>query len=275
MYAFGLEEMNQYADAERAGRAALELQPRDGWAVHAVTHVMEMQGRTRDGIEWLTSREGDWAPDNAFAPHNWWHLALFHLDRGDFDQVLSLFDAKLMGPQADMILVLLDATALLWRLRIEGVDIGDRFEKVADVWQGKLDVEPGFYAFNDVHALMSFADTKRDIPARDLLAKMRSAAAGGDANAAMTRDVGLPLAEGFLAFAQGRHADAIAAIEPVRDIAHRFGGSHAQRDLLTLTMIEAGIRGGDTRTAQHYLAERQMYKPTAWSERLAARLRAH
>ena len=121
---------------------------------------MEMQGRIAEGIEWLQSREADWAPDNMFAPHNWWHLALFNIDLGNFDRALELFDQKLMGPQSDMILVLLDATALLWRLRLEGAEIGDRFEQVADIWtpsSKRLD----FYAFNDVHAMMSFAATGR------------------------------------------------------------------------------------------------------------------
>jgi tetratricopeptide (TPR) repeat protein len=271
MHAFGLEECNQYPEAERTGRRALELQPKDGWAVHAVTHVMEMQGRSGDGIQWLTSREADWAPDNMFAPHNWWHLALFRLDRGDYDGALELFDSKLIGPQADMILVLLDATALLWRLQLEGVDVGDRFERVADLWQGKLESEGGFYAFNDVHALMSFAAIGRTAAIARLKELMRTAAAADNSNAAMTREVGQPLVDGLLAFAQRRYADAIAAIEPVRDIANRFGGSHAQRDLLTLTLIEASIRNGERQRARHYIAERQVHKPTAWSERLFAR----
>ncbi|HXH02793.1 MAG TPA: hypothetical protein VNN09_05670 [Candidatus Competibacteraceae bacterium] len=83
MYAFGLEECNHYAEAEQAGRRALELEPGDGWSVHAVAHVMEMQGRYEEGIEWLTSREQDWVLDNGFAFHNWWHLALYHMERGD------------------------------------------------------------------------------------------------------------------------------------------------------------------------------------------------
>jgi hypothetical protein len=44
----------------------------------------------------------------------------------------------------------------------------------------------------------------------------------------------------------------VAWIEPVRDIAHRFGGSHAQRDVLTLTLIEAAIRSGRRERAEHY-----------------------
>ena len=273
MHAFGLEECNQYPEAERAARRALELQPRDGWAVHAVTHVMEMQGRIAEGIEWLQSREGDWAPDNMFAPHNWWHLALFNMDLGNFDTALDLFDQKLMGPQTDMILVLLDATALLWRLRLEGVNVGDRFERVAEVWAAKLEGEAGFYAFNDVHAMMSFAATGRTDEVARLRRAMRNAAKGKESNAAMTREVGLPLADGLASFAKKSYMEAIDAIESVRDTANLFGGSHAQRDLLTLTLIDASIRAGDGRRAQHYIAERLMHKPKAWSERLLMRSR--
>ncbi len=274
MHAFGLEECNQYADAEATGRRALDLVPTDGWAVHAVTHVMEMQGRIDEGIGWLTSREADWAtPDNAFAPHNWWHLALFHMDRGAFDAALDLYDRKINGPQADVVLVLIDCTALLWRLQLEGVNIGDRFEHVADRWHGKALDERGFYAFNDLHAMMSFAATGRAADGERLLAEMRTTAASGvGANRAMTRDIGLPLAEGVLDYARGQFGDAIERIEPVRDAANGFGGSHAQRDLLTLTLITAALRAGDFARARHLLAERQVHKPTAWSARLAARI---
>ena len=274
MHAFGLEECNQYADAEATGRRALELVPTDGWAVHAVTHVMEMQGRIDEGIGWLTSREADWAtPDNAFAPHNWWHLALFHMDRGAFDAALDLYDRKIDGPQADVVLVLIDCTALLWRLQLEGVNVGDRFERVADRWHGKALDERGFYAFNDLHAMMSFAATGRAVDGERLLAEMRTTAESGvGANRTMTRDIGLPLAEGVLDYARGQFGDAIERIEPVRDAANGFGGSHAQRDLLTLTLITAALRAGDFARARHLLAERQVHKPTAWSARLAARI---
>jgi tetratricopeptide (TPR) repeat protein len=92
MHAFGLEEMNQYPQAEAEARRALEMEARDGWAVHAATHVMEMQGRIDEGISWLETRQGDWAPDNGFAFHNWWHLALFYLDGARYEDVLRLYD---------------------------------------------------------------------------------------------------------------------------------------------------------------------------------------
>lgn len=275
MHAFGLEEMNQYPEAEATALRALALEPKDGWAVHAATHVMEMQGRIDEGIAFLASREADWAPGNSFAYHNFWHLALFHMDGAHHDRALALFDRHVHPEPAAYLLSLVDATALLWRLRLEGVDVGARMERVADDWEARLAGEAGFYAFNDAHAAMAFAATDRTAALSDLVGRMHHAAAQGDANAAMTRDVGLPLAQGVIAFAQGRYAEAIALIEPMRDQAHRFGGSHAQRDLITLTLIEAALRSGDTTRARHYIAERLTHKRASrWGGRLWSRAEA-
>jgi tetratricopeptide (TPR) repeat protein len=272
MHAFGLEEMNQYPEAEETGRRALELQPRDAWAVHAVTHVMEMQGRIGEGVDWLESRRGDWAPDNAFAYHNWWHLALFRMDGADYAGALELFDKQIHALPQQFALPLVDASALLWRLHLEGVDVGRRFDQVADEWAARLPVDRGYYAFNDVHAVLAFVATGREALASSLLAELAAAANGNGTNAMMSREVGRPLAEGIIAFGRGRYDEAIAAIEPVRDHAHRFGGSHAQRDLVTLTLIEAALRGGRQALAHHYIAERATHKPGgAWGRRLAAR----
>jgi tetratricopeptide (TPR) repeat protein len=263
MHAFGLEEMNQYPEAEATALRALSIQPKDGWAVHAAVHVMEMQGRTEEGAAFLAAREHDWAPDNAFAYHNFWHLALFCMDAARHGDALELFDRHVHPQPASYLLSLVDATALLWRLRLEGVEVGDRCERIADDWQAQLDGESGFYAFNDVHAAMAFAMTDRDALLRELFARMHKAASQMDGNAAVMRDIGLPLARGLAAFARGRYADAIAEIEPVRDEAHRFGGSHAQRDLLTLTLIESAVRNGDATRARHYIAERIVHKPAS------------
>jgi tetratricopeptide (TPR) repeat protein len=272
MHAFGLEEMNQYPEAEAAGRGALALQPKDGWAVHAVTHVMEMQGRIDEGLTWLQSREQDWAPDNGFAFHNWWHLALFHLDSAGYPAALDLYDRAIHPEPAQFVLPLVDATALLWRLHLEGVEVGARFDAVADEWQARQEKDHGFYAFNDFHAMLAYAATGREAAMARQLDQLSAAAGQAGSNGMMSREVGLPLARGIAAFARGQHGAAIEAIAPARDGAHRFGGSHAQRDLITLTLIEAALRGNRSALARHYLAERQVHKPaSAWAQRLAAR----
>ena len=119
---------------------------------------------------------------------------------------------------------------------------------------------------------MAFASTGRGTALSRLVLRMREAAAKEDANAVMTREVGLPLVEGVAAFTHGRYAEAIAAIEPMRDQAHRFGGSHALRDVVTLTLIEAALRSGDRTRARHYIAERLVHKrESTWGQRLWSR----
>jgi tetratricopeptide (TPR) repeat protein len=273
MHAFGLEEMNQYPEADTTGRRALALQPKDAWAVHAVAHVMEMQGLIDEGMRWLESRQQDWAPDNAFAFHNWWHLALFYMDGARHDRALALYDASIHPQPAQFVMPLIDATALLWRLHLEEVDVGQRFETVADEWQARQENDHGFYAFNDFHAMLAFAATGREAALTRQLANLAAAAQQHGSNGMMTRDVGLPLAQGIAAFARGRYAAAVGHIEQARDIAHRFGGSHAQRDVITLTLIEAAARAGQHTQAAHYLAERVTGKrPHGWARRWERRI---
>lgn len=273
MHAFGLEECNQYSEAEATGLRALEMAPEDCWAVHAVTHVHEMQGRIEEGARFLEQRKADWAtPDNGFAYHNWWHLALFHLDLGDHVAALAIYDEVLAGAHA-MALSRLDATAMLWRLKLEGVDVAARFEHVADAWQADLGAEAGYYAFNDFHAALAFAATGRDAQAARLRQAVHDATRRSDANAAMSRDVGIGLCEAIHDFAGGRYGAAAEWLAAVRDGAIRFGGSHAQRDLLTLTLIEAARLAGRGKLARHYLGERLVHKPGgAWGARLAKRI---
>jgi tetratricopeptide (TPR) repeat protein len=263
MHAFGLEECNQYPEAEDAARRALAIEPRDGWAVHAAVHVMEMQGRIEDGIAWLETREPAWAPDNGFAFHNWWHLALLYLDRARTDRVLELYDRRIYPERSDLSLQLVDASSLLWRLHLLGHDAGDRFGVLGDVWEAKLDGERGYYAFNDVHAMMVLLGAGRPRSATRLLGDMEAAAASGGLNAAMTAEVGLPIARALLAFDGGRYAEVIDELVRVRDVAHRFGGSHAQRDFITLTIVEAALRSGRSDLARHYLAERTVHRPSS------------
>jgi tetratricopeptide (TPR) repeat protein len=262
MQAFGFEECNQYHRAEETARAALEIEPRDGWTVHALVHVMEMQGRYEEGKELLRSRERDWAPDNGLAFHNWWHLALFHIEHEDFAGALKLYDEKVLPEDSDVALQMLDATAMLWRLHLQDVDVGDRWSRIADLWARKTPVENGYYAFNDLHAVISLAGAGRTKEAREVFEAVKESAVGNpDTTRTMANDVGVPTCSAMIAFAEQRFDDAVEALLPVRTIAHRFGGSHAQRDILTQTLIESAIRGGNSGLASNLMNERKVHKP--------------
>jgi hypothetical protein len=269
MHAFGLEECGDYAAAELAGRRAVDRCPRDAWAVHAIAHVLEMGNRVEEGIEWLQSRAPDWSVDNFFAIHNWWHLALFHCDRQDWPAVLALFDERISRVASALDMV--DASALLWRLALYEVPLGDRWQAVATAWEPLL--EDRWYAFNDVHAMMAFLGAGR----RDLVAKlfetMGETAAASGFNAQITRDVGLPMARALAALVDGDPAACADGLLPLRSLAARAGGSHAQRDLLSQTLLVAAGRAGRGRLARALADERLALRPgSGLNRRWAARL---
>src|ERR1700736_618475 len=158
MYAFGLEEKGDYAKALDVGRWAVERDKNDAWAIHAVAHVFEMTNRVDEGEQWLLTRASDWLHGN-LAVHVWWHLALYYCDQQRWDRVLELYDTRIRRPAATVVMELLDASALLWRLEVYGVDVGDRWQSLADAWEPRSD--EAWYAFNDMHAMMAFAGAGR------------------------------------------------------------------------------------------------------------------
>jgi tetratricopeptide (TPR) repeat protein len=267
MLAFGLEENADYARAEEAGVRAVEHEPRDAWAIHAVAHVLEMQGRDQEGVQWLNRRSADWAPQNMLAYHNWWHLALYHLERNDTAAALDLYDRAIRTPGSAIAMEMVDASAMLWRLGLRGVDVGARWLELADSWASQ---PPGFYVFNDVHALKAFASAKRDGDVETWLDAMQRAGRGRGTNAVATQKVGLALGTGIVAFARGDHAAAVQLLEPLPAIARRMGGSNAQRDLINLTLLEAALRAGVRDTAGRLVRQRLEAKPESPFARMLA-----
>ena len=259
MHAFGLEETGDYAQAERQGRASVALEPRDGWGWHAVAHVMEMNGRVREGIDWLRENTTAWSPESFFAVHNWWHLALYHLELDEIDTVLRLFDEPIYGQCSGVVLELIDASALLWRLQLRGVEVGDRWQAVADNWAPLA--AAGNYAFNDMHAMMAFVGSHRAKAQQAVLDAQRAAMKRTGDNVAFTVEVGHAATLAIQAFGNGNYAEAVRLLRPIRSIAQRFGGSHAQRDIIDLTLIEAAVRAGDRALAAALAAERVALRP--------------
>lgn len=258
MHAFGLEETGLYDRAEAAGRRAIELQPRNGWARHAVAHVCEMQDRRADGVAWMTGDTDAWSRDSFFAIHNWWHLALFHLGLGDTAESLRIYDGPIFGEPTGMAFDLVDAAALLWRLHLRGADVGDRWTALADAYAGQ---PHGQYAFDDAHAMLAFAAAGREAEAQETLSAMTAAIDAPGDNALFTREVGLPVARAIHAFGHGDYATSVDLLRGVRSRSAVFGGSHAQRDLLDLTLIAAAGRSGNASLERALLAERAQALP--------------
>jgi len=259
MHAFGLEECGDYERAEQAGHGALAREPRDAWAIHAVAHVMEMTGRPDTGVAWLRSRSSEWAETSSLAVHNWWHAALFHLEERRREEALRIYDAHIArAADSNAVMEMLDASALLWRLRLQGLDLGTRWQPLAAAWEARID--DGWYVFNDLHAMMALAGAGRDEPARRLLARLHASAADDTDNGRVARSFGVPAAEGLLAYAQGRYAAAVEQLTPVVAIAVRAGGSHAQRDVFVQTLASAAELAGERGLARAVLATRAKHR---------------
>jgi tetratricopeptide (TPR) repeat protein len=259
MQAFGLEECGDYLRAEAAGRRAVELEPRDGWAQHAVAHVFEMSGRKRDGLKWMLANPDLWSRDSFFAVHNWWHTAIFHLDLDDAEAALGLYDSAIYGRRSRLALEMIDAAALLWRLELRGIDVGDRWNALADDWEPHA--LSGNYAFNDVHAALAFLRADSTASLQAILEAQTNAMTRDDDNARFTREVGRPVTLALRAFHQGAWSEAADRLRGVRNRADIFGGSHAQRDLLDLTLLAAAQRSGNSGLATALEAERLAARP--------------
>jgi tetratricopeptide (TPR) repeat protein len=260
MYAFGLEENANYVRAEDVGRRALDLNRRDPWAVHAVEHVFEMQGRIHDGVEWLQATAPDWQ-ESALAFHNWWHLALHYMDLGEGQAAIELYDRVIHPKPTAVALELIDASQFLWRMTLRGIDTGSRWAELADCWAGPA--EGGFYVFNDLHALMAHASAGRKDQVQRMLATLEQRAGDADLNGRLTRDIGLPLARAIIAMVEHQAARAAALLLPIRSRTHVIGGSHAQRDIFQVTCIEAALRAGQGKLARALAAERIEAKPAS------------
>lgn len=271
MQAFGLEENGEYEEAERVGRRAVEIHPADAWATHAVAHVMEMQGRHKEGIAWMDGLKGNWDEINNFGVHLWWHRSLYHLELEQYDKVLELYDNEVRKEQTDFYSDIQNAVALLWRLRLRDVDVGQRWVELADKCEQR--VEDDAFPYNESHYVMALAVEGRMEPARKLVAHRKQHAANSDTTRApLLREVYLPVCEAFLAYQEGKFAEAAQQMASIKDQIVRGGGSDAQRDLFAQTMISAAIKGECYDLARNWLAERTVGSNSADAWRQYARV---
>ncbi len=254
-YSFGQEEAGDYARAEDNARKAAELEPFGYWPHHCVSHVMEMTGRPKDGLDWMTNREPLWSTkDNINRVHIWWHKALFHVELGQYDAALQIYDGPLGETMRPASMSICNASALLWRLETLGCEAGDRWQRLASLWEGHADGK--LYVFPDIHAAMAELRAGQTAALERRMKAMRETAADGSELAVIYRDIGLPVVEGLAAFNHGAYAKAVEHLLPARFDLWKMGGSIAQRDVIDWTLAEAAIRAGQRDVAISLAHER-------------------
>ncbi|MCA3251334.1 MAG: tetratricopeptide repeat protein [Pseudomonadota bacterium] len=273
MHAFALEQCHRVSEAEQAALHALAIRREDRWAQHAYAHAQETQGRLDEGIRFLREHADTWTDCNSFMlTHNWWHLALFHLDRDEAQQALALYDQRVWGVWKEYSQDQINAVALLARLELRGVDVGDRWAELSGFLRARVD--ESVWPFNELHYLYGLARAGDTAAVQAKLQRLQADAAAVDPYVRRTwQQVALPAARGLCAAGQGRHAEAVDQLKPVMARMQEVGGSHAQRDLFELVFLDALERKGELPRARA-MAEKRIIdrRNVAWQHRLLARL---
>lgn len=257
--AFAHEECGSLLIAEAAGREAIRRDPADLWAAHAVAHVLEMQGRRAEGIGWITGLAANFAGGNNLLHHLSWHQAMFHMERGEFAEVLRLYDtgfrdldSPITQMQPDLYIDCQNAASMLFRLERQGVDVGGRWVELADKAEGRIG--DCLSAFTLPHWMMALtADGRFDAAERMLEAMRDYGRANAGENARIVREAAVPSCEALLLRARGRHAEAVRAMRPAIGGLYELGGSHAQQDVLEQLFLDCAVKAGMTSDAQMLL----------------------
>lgn len=264
LWAAGLQEHGALAEAEDAARRALALDPQVTSAVHAVAHVMHQQGRFDDGAAWLRHHQPHWqqadaaggeapaAPPvpHADAVHLWSHTALFRLEGLDIAGALRIVDGHLTPAHIEGAQDAIDAATVLWRLHLLGADVAERAAQIVRRWDataGNSPLPPGAHTLFDLHCLLLYLAAD-DVAAAERRVAQVAERLMGHAQArtdeqAVAREVGLPLARAFLAFARGEHEVAADALFAVRHSALRCGGTRIEREVIDHTLMAACAQG--------------------------------
>jgi tetratricopeptide (TPR) repeat protein len=249
--AFAHEECGLYVAAEHYGRRAVVADVGEPWGAHAVAHVLQMQGRVEEGIDWLRALEPHWHDRNAIRHHLGWHRALYHLARGEHDEVLALYDTRfrnlaspLTSANPDLYIDVQNAVSMLWRLGQAGANVGARWHELADHAEARIG--DGLSTFTVPHWMMALVACGRWDACVRMIEGLQAFAARAEAGtlAPVLDGVGLPLCRAILAAGRERPGEACDLLRPIVGSLFMLGGSHAQQDLFTQFYADCARRAG-------------------------------
>ena len=248
--AFALEEAGRFDLAQDYAQQALHTQPTDLWALHALAHVHEMRGQSLAGdhaISTLGPRLNDF---NLFRGHLWWHLALFRLAQGRDEEVLQLLDQEIFPAPSAFYLDLQNAASLLARLEIQGVNVGDRWERVAQAAEETMGQH--LVVFTAPHQVMALSRSGRRQALQTTLSGWLNDAHAGMAQA----QTGAAVSAAVALYVQGNYAEFLPLMRQLRFEAPSLGASHAQNDIYSQLMVDAALKLDDIPLAKSLLQER-------------------
>ncbi|XP_068024225.1 tetratricopeptide repeat protein 38 [Melanerpes formicivorus] len=279
-YSFGLMETNLFDRAEEIAHEALAINQTDAWSVHTIAHIHEMKAEVKKGLDFMKGTEANWKNSDMLACHNYWHWALYFIEKGEYEAALTIYDNHIAprclscGSMLDVV----DNCSMLYRLHLEGVKLGERWNNVLELT--KKHTKDHILLFNDVHFLMSSLGAKDQRTTNELLTSLQelAKAPSEDHELSLAPGVGLPLCQAFVEFENGNCDKAVDLLYPIRYQLVQLGGSNAQRDVFSLLLIHAALNSksqAKQNLARCLLRERDVVRPhSPMTERLIRRAAA-
>ncbi|XP_062058665.1 tetratricopeptide repeat protein 38-like isoform X3 [Lepus europaeus] len=268
IYSFGLMETNFYDRAEKLAKEALSITPTDAWSVHTMAHIHEMRAEVQQGLEFMQHSEAHWKDSDMLAGHNYWHWALFLIEKGDYEAALTIYDTHILPrlQASGTMLDVVDTCSMLYRLQMEGVSVGRRWQDVLPVT--KKHTSDHVLLFKDVHCLMASLGARDAKTTQEMLTTLQEASKspGENYQNLLARDVGLPLCQAMVEAEAGNPDRALELLLPIRYRIVQIGGSNAQRDVFNQIMIHAALNCTSSKhknVARSLLMERDALKPNS------------
>lgn len=268
LYSFGLLETRFYDQAEKVAMEGLALTPDDAWSVHSVAHIYEMKAEVDKGLKFMEGTEKDWQVSDMLASHNYWHWALYFIEKGQYEAALQVYDSqvfrrcKATGSMLDTV----DASSMLCRLEMEGVSVKNRWRELLQVTLRHTDDHVTL--FNDLHFLMVSLGAKETEASQRLLEGLQELAKepGDNQQHQLAGTIGVPMCQAMMEYNQGNYSRSVELLYPLRYRMVGVGGSDAQRDIFNQLLIHAAMKSENKhhqKLGRCLLVEREAMRPNS------------
>nr|XP_020040189.1 tetratricopeptide repeat protein 38 isoform X4 [Castor canadensis] len=222
-----------------------------------------METNFYDQAEKLAKEDSD-----MLACHNYWHWALYLIEKGEYEAALTIYDNHILPSlqASGMMLDVVDSCSMLYRLQMEGVFVGQRWQDVLPVTQKHS--QDHILLFNDAHFLMASLGARDSQTTQELLTSLQEASKspGENCQHLLARDVGLPLCQALVEAEDGNPDRVLELLLPIRYRIVQIGGSNAQRDIFNQLLIHAALNCTSSiykNVARSLLMERDALKPNS------------
>lgn len=231
-------ESGQYRESLEIGLKSCSLIENNIYGIHAVSHAYHEMGEHEKIIEFLNMKMPFWLNNPGMQMHVYWHMALAELSLLSLDNARAAFHAFYSMKTSPDTEQDLDAVGFLWRYKLyfpENEQYDELWNQLAENWTGCIGASTSY--FHDAHAALAFAAVNKPFLIKKMIA--RSDGTGIPEGAHI---VGIEILQSIYHYSIGQYHECATLLNRTKNYWSKIGGSHAQRDLLCLTLQDAICR---------------------------------